>query len=271
MTARTIEKFTFDVRFDEPILALTPLEDEVEEIKPTFSQEDLDAARLAGYRQGAQEMQSQMREAIEAETLSVFQKLAAQLEPFLKTYEIQATTLGELTKELILESVDKLLPGYTPQHLLAQLEELIQTCLPSLLPTPEIKIQVHSSLVERVSEGMAQLPSLASYKGKIQVGGEEGEMKSCTLEWGQGKGILDLTHLRDQIQKTLGTGEELGETLKAQLLTSEEAPIQEEVPAQEAAPGEDLAFSSQIPHTQEEAQSQPPLGEESDPTPEETT
>jgi len=192
----TLQKFMFDTAFDdEPEAgpaAPEPEQPEEEEpepeiIVPTFSEEDLAAAREDGFAAGKQEGQQETSVSVEAriaETLAVIDTKCADL------FQAQENDSGELSRAAVsvaMEVARKIVPNLAESTALDEIEQIIRSVFEKIVEEPHVTINVHPELADDLRGRIESMSKTRTYEGNIHVQPDESTaIGDCRLEWSNG-------------------------------------------------------------------------------------
>lgn len=185
MEGKKYPPYLFDIDFDA--LSLPPEPEEVEEAPPppTFSEDELQAARDTAFEAGRAEGLAQASSGLEQqliETVAVLQngfsalaeaQYAANHETMRETVQVAATIMA------------RLLPAYARTHGLAEIEDFVKGTISSLFSEAEIVIHVPEALAEDLSNRLAPVASGTGGTVKIVPDPALGP-SDCRMDWGDG-------------------------------------------------------------------------------------
>lgn len=251
-------EYSFDDGADEARLAAEEAERRAAEeaaanVAPTFSVEELEAAKSEAYAKGRQEGMDDAMAGIEqqvARTLdAVFSrvpKVFEQHKAWTKEMETDAARLG-------LAVIGRLAPELVKDKELPEVEAVIREAFGFLTEQPKVMIRVSKDLEDSLADKVELMASRVGYEGQVVlVGDPELPVDDCRVSWQAGaveRSLDDIWGQIDQIVDRVVAGapqrsrtEEPTEAAAAQ-----EAPAAEE-PSAEAAPETDAdAMSDHVP------------------------
>lgn len=218
MNMSTAEKFMFDRTFDEiPVVDLPPEipdglsepEDELEEIIPTFSEEEVELARQQGFDAGKQEGLAATTEVLTKqinETLTqINQKLAT-------AFQSQDSVNEELPRAAIAVALGvckKMLPAVAEKYSFDEIERVLNDVFEKIVEEPSVKIIVHSSAFDEIKDRIDDLSASKGYQGRTIIQADETMAPGdCKIEWANGGSERSNTALWQEIiaiiQRNLG-------------------------------------------------------------------
>lgn len=270
-------KFTFDLDFDAPNEALQvqsaieePEVEEEEEQAPTFSEEELEAARTEGFAAGKEEGRKEAAEATEQRLLETVEATCQELA---QIFNAQAEANQEIAKEMIEISTviaKKMFPDLNARNALGEVERVVQDTLKAITDEPRAQIMVHTDLREPLTERLAAMTQRAGFEGKVFVNPDTTvKHGDCRVEWSHGAAVRDsetMLELIDEIIERNLHGEE------AVVVNDEDqAPeVAMQDPVDQPASGENDAEEMEQEQTAAEKDSSESADEVAQQTPEET-
>lgn len=221
-----IKPFLFDVSFDEgPIpakeakvepeeTAETEAEEEFEEeIVPTFSEEELEAAKKLAFEEGQQQGRDAAMADIQRETRDVIKALSLHVTDLFAAQEKANNVLLRDGIGISTAMVRKMFPEMNRQNALSEVGRLIETTLMRLIEEPRIIVRTHPDMQPSLDGILTDLKAGSGYEGRILLK-EDAKLQfgDCRIEWGDGSAerICDqLWQSIDQIvEENLGGGEQ---------------------------------------------------------------
>ena len=210
MAMQQSEKFLFETSFD-PEDAQHPApraEQQAAEAAPpeapTYSEEDLAAARTeaqaAGREQGLQEaVQSQEHQATEALT-----SIARHLDALLQSETTRHQERARATLDVGLTIIRKLFPKLAFAQALPEIDGLIADCLTRLHDEPRVVIRVADSLLDPLRQRIGPLTERSGFEGKVVLIAEEQmEPGAVRVEWADGGAERDVNQAWRSIEKLI--------------------------------------------------------------------
>lgn len=240
---RPDKKFMFDLRrFDEPEVQE---EEEVEELPPTFSEEELAAARAEGFDAGKIEGRAQAVASREQLTANALRAIA---ESFTMLFAAETDREKEYEEEavrLTQQVLKKLFPAMNARFGPDEVQAVILSVLQSGGRKSMITIEVSADDAPAIEEFLAGNWSDAETAPRYRVlGANDLKAGQCRLGWEDGGAVRDAEALAESINS------ELGRLLGLQ--TREEA----------------LEFAENVPEAQNNAINEQDSDESSPPSPE---
>ena len=198
----TVTKYMFDRRFDDPeeIAALQaqlsdqaeieqegPVEEEEEEEIPTFSQEELDAARAEGFASGKDEGIREAGDALEQRSSETLDVIAEVLNQLFHIQEQENDRIAEDSMNVAVAVVRKLFPDMAARDALGETESLFKTVISRLRTAPSVSIQINDALAETSANRLSRLSERAGFEGQLKiVTSPDTPLGDCQITWGDG-------------------------------------------------------------------------------------
>ncbi len=231
MEARTLmtevtpppRKFLFDLAFDDESGASLPCDREKQ--KPTYSQEQLDAARQEGYDAGHKDGQIAAQEAQQQRLNELLGHIEQQLAKLTQESASEwQSQLGQL-QSIALVIARKILPAYVENNGLAEIEHIVSRVVAEMGRESRLVIRVPESSFDESSARINEIAASQAYAGKIVILGDpELGSSDCRIEWADGGIERDTRAIWDEIDRVL-----------AEVQTSEPV-VEEEVAASPSEP-----------------------------------
>ena len=253
----------FDIAFDEdPSKALAPeipegipeIEEEPEEIIPTFSEEEVEEARQQGFEAGKQEGLAATTEVLTKQINDSLTQINQKLTAAFQKQDSVNEELPRAALSVALGICQKMLPSMAERHSFDEVERVLNDVFEKIVEEPSVKITVHTSLVDEVKERIDDLSASKGFEGRTLLQADEATAAGdCKIEWANGGSEKNSTALWQEIngiiQRNLGNTPTIWdepegmEYLPAADLTAPEALVEpvEEVPTAENTAATDVA------------------------------
>ena len=195
MTA--VKKFMFETVFEDtappdpdvpPVAEETEEEEaEPEEIVPTFSEEDLEAARKEGFQSGKEEGLNASLDSIERQVSATLGNMETEVTRLIDEQVKSNQELTHLALSVAVSIARKMLPEMASRNALAEIERVLEEVLPRLIDEPRITIRIHGDVESEVKSRLETLISNTGFTGQVVVSADNGlEIGDCRLEWSCG-------------------------------------------------------------------------------------
>ncbi len=206
MTA--VRKFLFDRSFDDEKPEVVEEqeheeeEEEPEEVVPTFSEEEVNAAREEGFAAGKEEGISEAAEATERNILAVMGQLGEKFSNLFKAKETADAAILESAISVAVGIARKIFPALNDKNALGEVERMVVETLEHLLEEPIVTLYLNSALLAPFEERMEALKTQAGFKGEVKVkAGEDVAPGDCRIEWSGGGAKRDSDELWQKIDE----------------------------------------------------------------------
>jgi flagellar biosynthesis/type III secretory pathway protein FliH len=212
----TLKTFLFDYDFDDVQLMENIIQEETgkenevnitdqpepEIILPTFSEDELNAAREEGFNAGKESGTTETLASIEN---SISQTLSTIVDEILDLSRKQSEYNEHIKIETIslLNGVNrKLFPLMNEQLNLDEAIQFSQRVLPELLTEPRITIRVHEDISETLKNRIENFLKDKSYGGELIINGDVSiSAGNCQIEWSSGSAERNPELLMSDIEK----------------------------------------------------------------------
>jgi len=255
-------KFLFDTDFDEEEPPEekdeSPDEEEAAEpevIVPTFSEEEMQAAREESFAAGKAEGVSEAAEATERRIADLLEKLNQQFGGLFRAQEEADTAILENAIAVACGIVRKVFPALNDQGGLAEVERIVAVSLEKVLEEPEVTLSVNPDIEAALNQRLGTLVEKAGYKGTVKIVADESlDPGDCRLEWGGGGAKRDMNALWQEIdeivERNLSGQPDRGKDTPER--PAEAAPAQPEHPPEQVQQAPDTPAGEDTPTGQED-------------------
>ena len=197
MIMPTVRKFMFDNVFEDPEpLEVEPTpnpeeimseETEPEEKIPTFSEEDLKAARNEGFENGKEEGLNASLDSIERQVSAALGNLEKAISGLVDEQVNANERATHLALAVAVSIVRKMLPDLATGYAPVEIEKVIRDVLPRIMKEPRITIRIHGDIESEINSRLDNLVKSADFQGVITVlPDNDVEIGDCKLEWSCG-------------------------------------------------------------------------------------
>ncbi|RMF10911.1 MAG: flagellar assembly protein FliH [Alphaproteobacteria bacterium] len=190
-------KFTFDNRFDAPPKAQEPAEE-----PPTFSEEELAAAREAAYREGLEAGRAEVLAGIDQRVADATTQIAAAAQA-LAAEQDERSAHAEREAVTIAHAIARTLaPALAAREPLAEIEGMVRECLAVCYAEPRLVVRVAEDLVDPMKGVVDRITHEQSFAGKlILLGDDRLTGDQCRVEWADGGAERDSAALLAEIDR----------------------------------------------------------------------
>ncbi|MCH8236576.1 MAG: hypothetical protein IIC06_00225, partial [Proteobacteria bacterium] len=230
-----VRKFLFDNSFDvveepEEETEEENEEAEPEEVVPSFSEEELNAAKEEAFAAGKEEGVQEASATTEREILGSLSALGGRFGEVFKAQDEANASILESAIAIAASIARKVFPYLNERHGLGEIERMVVTTMERILEEPRIIVYLNPQLVDPFTERLSTLTAQASYKGEVQVvAGEDIPSGDCRVVWSGGGAKRDTAELWREIdeivERNLAGAEDAAE---AQAESGPEAPVTDE-------------------------------------------
>ncbi len=232
-----IRPFTFDTDFDEPEFDPADLEDDADQEPeepppPTFSEEELEAARNEALHAGIEAGLEEALSRIEQTTSQAMEQLAGSAETLLADADRRTREMRRDTLDVAMAIARKLMPAAARRHALDEIEALISECLADLVDEPRLVIRVPEALQEPIRERAEAMARARGFEGRIVVIADPrlGDT-DCRIEWAEGGAERDQDGLWQAIEAIAARLSGDGDEADQPPATTSSEPTLEKAPA----------------------------------------
>lgn len=198
-----VEKFLFETTFesDEAYAEESAAHKEAQET-PTFSQEDLDAARGEGFAAGREEGLQEATETAEHHMTTALGAIKEKLEEVLGIQlEANAHALKASTT-LAIAITRKMYPYLEKRFGLDEIEHLVESTLARLMDEPRVFVRVNMAMYEILSPKLDTISTSLGYEGQIVLIPDDAmAMGECQLGWIDGTARRDPVSMWEEISE----------------------------------------------------------------------
>jgi flagellar assembly protein FliH len=204
----TVQKFMFDNRFDvsEPVEPQADeqvaVEHEHETVSPTFSEEDLNAARQEGFDAGKQDGYEAAATSTEDQISSILAKLDDQFGAVFAAQQAVNEAMTRAAVSVAASIVGKMMPALNEKYGIDEILAVVEQALGHLRDEPRVVIKVAENLAAAVHERVSQMARAHGATGEITVIGDpalgDGD---CQLTWSNGEAVRDVSDLQATIDE----------------------------------------------------------------------
>ena len=189
-------KFQFDTVFDldEKGRARRKAPD------PTFSEQEVLAARAEAQQLGFDAGAAQARREIENAAAGALQNIAGFLPTIAERHQRVMLEIKEDAARLAHVIAAKLAPALIARSPEQEIENLLSQCLETMMEEPRLVIRLPEALMDHLPEALEQVAAQSGFAGKLVIIGEPGlSGGDCRIEWADGGAERDLRALMAKV------------------------------------------------------------------------
>jgi flagellar assembly protein FliH len=210
-----LRKFTFDRVFDAPVAPIveaTAPENPVAAPEttpetpaaPTFSEEELAAAREEAYAQGRETGIKEMSESIERETRDVLAGVENALRELMWSQSSIETRATEDSVRVALTAIRRLFPSLAQRDPLSEIENVVGQAMAMVQGEAILNIYVHDRLAESISARIQALAATAGFENRIKIHAlasiASGDVR---VEWNTGGMTRNMAAIKKTVENIL--------------------------------------------------------------------
>lgn len=205
MRTKPGQKFLFENVFDEQFVIEAEIEEEeIEPPPPTFSEEELAAARSAGFVEGRQAGISEMQASIDQRMAALVGEMVTQVQTLGSAHTGAVSEIERKMLTLALAIARKVVPPVARDHAEEAVEDVIRECLPKLRDEPRIVVRVHASVMRPLRKRIDAIQVKSGFPGDvILLEDDELEEADCRVEWSDGGAERTVAEIWGEIEKAV--------------------------------------------------------------------
>ena len=197
------QPFDFGVSFDKPQVTE---QEEVEEVEaePTFSMEEVEAAKQKAFDEGQAAANEIAQNCFESKITEALEKIAIEIGVLEDEQKRLHSSTQALASELVRRIGERLLPQTAAVHGFEEIEHALEQCLDLINENVKVTIRVHTDCVAEIEERFQSM--LGSHKCQADitiVSDEKMGPADCAIMWGDGGAERDFDSLWGTIDATL--------------------------------------------------------------------
>jgi len=195
-----VKKYLFDLAFDDIVEGGL----EREKPKPTFTQEQLEAAQKDGYEQGVSAGKKAVLESQQQYTNMLLSEINDKLLDLQKTSEsVWQNQLAEMN-QVALVIARKIMPRYVEANGLDEITAIVGKVIKDMSREPRLVIRIGEAQFDQASEDINKIAQSKAYEGKVVILADDQLGPSdCRIEWADGGVERDVCTLWEEIDKIL--------------------------------------------------------------------
>ena len=205
MTTQT--PFLFETTFDDPTAhqakeaKVAEAQSEVEEA-PTYSEEELNAARQEARAEGREEGVSEAAGETERQMAAALEVIGERLSEIFDNQAKTSAAVAQDAATIAITITRKIFPELNRRHSLGEIGRLVEMSLARVMDEPRLTIHVNDSLRDALSAHIEELRQAKGFEGKIVLLGETYiPPGDCRMEWSEGGTERNTTALWQQIDE----------------------------------------------------------------------
>lgn len=183
--AQSAQKFLFNLSFDEEL--------EGQEKEPTFTQEQLDAAKKEAYEAGQLDGRNAMLDSLQQQANVMLDSVEKKLqEVMVSSYQTWIEQLDQFHK-LAYILIRKIMPHYEETYGAQEIIAIVEKVMEDLVKEPRLVIRVNSEVLGDLKEKFDEIAHQQAFEGKVIVMDDATLARTdCRIEWAEGG--LEMSH-----------------------------------------------------------------------------
>jgi flagellar assembly protein FliH len=191
-------KFLFDTSFD-PAKA-----DPDVPPPPTFSEEELSAARQEGYEKGLADGRAEMSRSIERRAADTLAAIGEQLAAMNRQFADIRDTAIDSGVQVVSAAMRKIVPALAKRHSFEEIENLVRDSLHALYDEPRVVVRAHDNVIDILQQRIDAIAAAAGFMGKVVLFGDDQlDRTDCRVEWADGGAERNLGELWRRIDAAI--------------------------------------------------------------------
>jgi flagellar assembly protein FliH len=210
-------KFMFDRDFDDLEILREIVQQEVEELEqaqevvepaapvaPTFSEEDMAAARKQAFEKGKRDGIAETLASIEQRVAISLDKIAGEIETLFAGQTSNNEAVSRDAAHLALAVAKKLFPRLHETYGLGEIVGVTEDILTHLIREPRLVVSVHDMHVDALRTRLTDFLAKRGFSGNLELRGENTlAAGDCKIEWMGGDAARDTSALFAEIEATI--------------------------------------------------------------------
>ncbi|MEQ8601969.1 MAG: FliH/SctL family protein [Marivibrio sp.] len=158
---------------------------------PTFSEEELEAAKSAAYdegrREGLEAGRQEIQQEIDAQIADLLEVVSERMTPLAERQKQAHERAGALMAKIARDIFEKLMPAYAKRYGDEEVVGLVADSLANLQDVGRLSVRVAPEAAEPLAERLEQTVRLAGFEGKLSVIADPSmQSGDAALDWGAG-------------------------------------------------------------------------------------
>lgn len=172
--------------------------------EPTFKEEEVLAARAEAQQIGFDAGVAQARKEIEHTAASALQAIASQLPVMAERQTEAILQVKEDGARMAHVIAAKLAPALIRQAPEAEIRELLEGCLDTMMEEPRLVIRLPEALMDGLPDALEQVAAQSGFAGKLVIIGEPSlSGGDCRIEWANGGAERDLKSVMAKVDTAI--------------------------------------------------------------------
>jgi len=220
MTSQGRKKFMFDTDFSSAVALKTPAaaqtpaeipdeyemdeEEVVEEVAPTFTEEDLARARDEGYQAGQLDATRDLTSALEQRLVNTMDTINAQIETLFDAFQRDKEEHSRDSVAVATVIVRKLFPALNMDKAMIEIEHMIVESMKRTSGAPTLIVRVAPDIQDAVQAKADELVAVRGHEGTVSVLADAAMgLGDAAVEWDGGGMLRDGDSMWQEIDKII--------------------------------------------------------------------
>lgn len=205
-----LEKFLFETSFDSDrsreaaAKAAAEAAAAAEPPAPTFSEEELAAARQAAFAEGKAAALAEAEKSHSKHLADAVAALPVQFEKLAHEFEMQGAERHRSALEASITVIRKLFPQLARQHGLDEIQAVVESCVERLRDEPRLVLRTADQDLDILKDRIEECVARSGFEGKLVFLADEritpGDVR---IEWADGGAERDLNRLWKEIDAVI--------------------------------------------------------------------
>jgi flagellar assembly protein FliH len=246
-----IQRFEFDLSFDREAEPVAPevAPAEPEPPPPSFSEEELDAARKAAWAEGFREGEARAKALDERRIADAAEQVAVEMARFASAEQAVIERTEQHAAAVVLAAIRKLFPALAARDNLAEIEAMLAQIFTASIEPSRIVVHCSPVVADAVKGLLDAAVSRSGFAGRVTIVADPAlAPEDCRISWGEG-GIERLPRqILAKIEQTI-----LSSLGCSELVTDLEDDSDEQKTGNDAWHGQEIRDAEEISQTDESA------------------
>ncbi len=223
-------------------------EEEPEFIPPSFSEEELEAAKTEAFEKGKEQGLRDASDTLENQLLDATKTITQQVTQLLDHQQLANSDIFRDAVKIAQAITHKSFPNINAEHGVTEIEDIIYKLLPQILAEPRVVVHVHPDISETLSQRVGQIAKDAHFEGRMIITEDESiEAGNCKVEWSNGGAERNLDEIMQEIDTAIDNNLASPDSKYVPSPDALDDPIMRPNPASQTETGESLSEKPQEP------------------------
>jgi len=250
-SGKSARKFLFDTGFlDDSTKKVEPKPEDLAPpepeppLPPTFSEEELEQARSAGFTEGRTQGLIEAQASIERQTAMALERMTQGFQDLFAQHHRFREDIGRDAAQLSHTIARKICPELAQRNALVEIEALTRQAVEYLTDEPRVFVRMNQSSMQALGERLEAVMRSAAFEGQVLLRTENSLCDGdCRIEWANG----GAERLTDQLWRQVD--DMVAHFLKGEPPAETDTPIPESAEASATAARPSSNFDTSSPAT----------------------